>query len=297
MNPNLQSPKNEYPTPLPHNKIIAKITTSAVTEKLLAVGQISKKRNHRRLWITFGAILLVTISLMAGFFAMKSVNGAVARTYTSDVKGYLNFVYDTVTTPASTPAGVSKVLATRKAPILASSILGGASSDYQVAEKLRDTATTKVEALIAKINNYAKVETFYTEYTGLHTSLEALDASGSVDIASHDKTRIVTYLQNFLDKLQAIDMLIKNTTVSSELSPYFTELSRVHIVMSTNWGGIVSAYKIGDSRAYDAASAKFSVGSRQLSNAKQPIIDYVGDLPRKTQADAREFKAYKDTVK
>ncbi|MEP7204721.1 MAG: hypothetical protein ABI716_00830 [Candidatus Saccharibacteria bacterium] len=291
------SSENESPTPPPPPQTVAETTTLAESATPQKAMKFPAKKSRLLIWIVLGVVLLVCIALVAGYFVVKGIDNTSAQTYTNDVKNYVGGIYADMTVPAATPADINSSLSTRKAPVLKPALIAGISSEYKTAETLKNYMTSKVGSLTTKINDYSKIATFYKTYDGLYASLQLRDPSGTAILASHNKVAITGYLGEFLTKLQGIDKLLKGTSVPADLETDFKEMSRVYDAMTTNWGAMASAYSSGNTIAYEDAYTKFTGNVRELGKAKQPISTYANSLFGKTQATAKEFKAYADTIK
>lgn len=290
-------PQNQSPTPpLPENTDVTPTTPVAVTTSATVV-QIPKKKNLLWLWLTLGAVLLIVAGLLAGFFVAKSAADTAASAYTSKVTSYLDNVYDAATSAATNPSDVLKTVEAIKAPVLASTPLGSVSSTYTAAEKLKTEATDQVATLTTKIKGYAQVHTFYTEYQGLYSDLQALDTAGAVAITAGSRPLTSVYLNSFRDKLAEVKKLSTDATVPSDISAAVTDLGRVFSEMHTNWSAMVSAFDSGNGSAYDAAYANYKKSNGKLSAAEHSINEYFDALSSKTHDSAKEFQAYRNTIK
>ncbi|MBC7943632.1 hypothetical protein H7X68_03995 [Candidatus Saccharibacteria bacterium] len=291
------SPVNEPITP--PSPVAQDVITTTPVEAVVptTVEQTTKKKSLLWLWIILGATLLITASIIAGFFVVKGAADTSARTYTANVKNYLDDVYDATTSAADDPSDVKKAIDATKAPALEAVTLGGVSGDYAKAEKLKTEVSDKVSSLTSKISGYADVHAFYTEYTSLYTDLKILDINGAAATEDGSKSLISSYLRDFQDKLKEVKKLTDDAALPSELGAKVKDLGLVYDAMHTNWSAMTSAFDNSNEAAYDAAYNKYVKSNNDLSDAESPITEYYNDLSSKTRDAAKELKNYKDTIK
>lgn len=258
---------------------------------------ISQKRNLLWLWITLGAVLLIVIGLLAGFFVVKSAADSAARTYTGQVKSYLDDVYDSATSAASNPGDIKKAVEAIDAPVLQPAVLNTVSSDYGAAIILKNDATMQVKALTDTLGRYATVHTFYTQYLKLSDQLTVISDKGVAAAATGSRTLVSTYLSSFLDTLGDIVTLVDESKLPNGLDKDATEVGNVYSEMSTDWGALVAAFNSRSSTAYSTAYDSYQISSDKLGAAVSPITAYYNSLSSKTREAANELRSYRSTIK
>lgn len=258
---------------------------------------VANKKSMVWLWTTIGAALLIVLGLVAGYFVVKGAADTAAQEYTASVKNYVDDIYDAATSPAVSPSDIVEEIEDIKAPVLEPALLGELSDEYTSAETLQNQSNEKVDVLTKKMNEYARVDVFYTDYQKLYASLQALDAKGASAVATREKVLISAYLKEFLEKLEEIYNLVDSTSFSGTLGSDVEELGRVHRSMVSSWGGMSVAFDNGNSVAYDSAYDRYADVAEMLANAKQPVVVFFNDLSSKSRDTADELKAYRDTIK
>lgn len=295
--PNYSLPVNELITPPLAESDVVTLTTPVDDDTSATVVLPRKKKSLLWLWLTIGAVLVVAGGLVAGLLVIKSVADTAAHTYTTNVKSYLADIDNVATSQATNSSNVKKAVAAIKVPVLAPTLLGGASSDYTAADKLQTEVTNNVNTFTTKVNGYAQVYSFYTGYTGLASDLHTIDTKGAASTVAGSRPFVSSYLGNYRDKLGEIKKLINGATVPSDLSANVKEFGRVYGEMYTNWSAMASAFDSNNNAAYDAAYNKYVVSGAELSGVKFPITNYFNTLPVKIRDSAKELQTYSNTIK
>lgn len=234
-------------------------------------------------------IIVILISLVAGYFYFKNTADNSAKKYTDDVKVYIQKVHDTVSSNTGSPENIWPIISKLDMPHLNAVFWGNISTEYINAGYLQENTSqlmSKLEPLVSgsvALNSYSK-----SYSSGYEKALAAYKKYG--DGAKEATDAYIELLSDVSDTLDA-----NKDLVPQYFKVNFEDASKAYEQMANLYPLIIQAYKDNNKTKTEELYASYEEFDIIRSNALR-ALDLSISTSNDMQRAGTDIQAFLDRI-
>lgn len=275
--PGYQSPASTPPSVAGNEQPGFGQTTSQTPFNQQPLPQQNASRSRLGLWVGLGVVILLLVSLVAGFFVLKAVNDGKGQSYKKNAAAYLGDVKSKVDNAASF-SDAQKAVDSIRPPQLSTTFLGNVSDGYKGAETAQKDVNAEIGKVKKDLSDFAGVEKFNTDYGNLVNKVQAVSDGIATSSSRATLSDGLTKLTSLIQEGKGI---VDSAALPSELSSAKSSTSSVLSDEIANLKSMSAAFTANNSTAFYDAFSKFETAATNESAALKPINTYYYALDTK----------------